>query len=152
MARPTFDSNLTVTRRAQHQSSVATWAHEPVGNKSQLTYFRLQRCCFHAFFMPQRVVDPTTRMRMECSEFTGRRGWFWLKENKRTDPLETFPANFSLAIPTPPFAQMKTYFVCMSSGGSKQGNGRRTAERGGETEREGLNVGEKEGERPPLQF
>ena len=58
MARPTFDSNLTVTRRAQHQSSVATWAHEPVGNKSQLTYFRLQRCCFHAFFIKDPLLLP----------------------------------------------------------------------------------------------
>ena len=63
----------------------------------------------------------------------------WLKENDLTDPRTTFSAHFppaTTAAPLHSLTQMKTYFVCMSSGGSKRGKeteGKRDAET--ETER-----------------
>ena len=59
----------------------------------------------------------------------------WLRENDLTDPRTTFSDPFPPAITAAPLqslAQMKTYFVCMSSGGSKRGKeteGKRDAER-----------------------
>ena len=63
--------------------------------------------------------------------------------------METFPANFSLAIPST--LRPNEDLFCLHVKRRKQARKRRereersrTAERGGETEREGLNVGEKE--------